>query len=405
MQKFPNYESSSVFPNNIFFTGVVEDRKDPLKLGRVRVRIHGIHTEDKINIPTETLPWASVIHNNSASVSGIGESSVPFLEGSWVVGFFQDGDARQKPILLGSFFGIPEEAADIQTGFYDPRTPEELSAYPRKPEEEPSARNYPKVDTTFGNKLHENDLNRLARNEFVAGLEEESKSSIIEKKNSSRDKNVPTALGFGGVWDEPNSRYDAVYPFNAVTESESGHVFEVDDTPGAERLHEYHRSGTFTEIAPDGSKVQRIVRNNYEIVLQDNFVHIQGVSNITTNGNFNLLSSGSIHLESKNNLALHVHSNVDIRVDGNMVLNVKGGDLDINVESGDLVVNALNVSANISGNLVSSVGGDTEIHTSGDLDLKTDGNVNHVVGGDYNLFVTGKIDMRGNPITLNPDKS
>ena len=35
----------------IWFTGVVEDRNDPDKLGRVRVRCLGYHTEDKKLIP------------------------------------------------------------------------------------------------------------------------------------------------------------------------------------------------------------------------------------------------------------------------------------------------------------------------------------------------------------------
>ena len=37
------------------FYGVVEDRHDPLKIGRVRVRIHGYHTHDKQMISTPDL--------------------------------------------------------------------------------------------------------------------------------------------------------------------------------------------------------------------------------------------------------------------------------------------------------------------------------------------------------------
>ena len=37
----------------VWFTGVVEDRDDPDQLGRVRVRILGYHTEDKIKIPAD----------------------------------------------------------------------------------------------------------------------------------------------------------------------------------------------------------------------------------------------------------------------------------------------------------------------------------------------------------------
>jgi hypothetical protein len=41
-----------------FHVGVVEDRHDPLTMGRVRVRVFGLHSDDRINeVPIETLPW------------------------------------------------------------------------------------------------------------------------------------------------------------------------------------------------------------------------------------------------------------------------------------------------------------------------------------------------------------
>ncbi len=43
------------------FTGVVEDRNDPEYLGRYRVRVLGIHTDDKKVLPTKDLPWAQCI--------------------------------------------------------------------------------------------------------------------------------------------------------------------------------------------------------------------------------------------------------------------------------------------------------------------------------------------------------
>ena len=50
------------------------------------------------------------------------------------------------------------------------------------------------------------------------------------------------------VGPEPKSSYAAKYPHNHVTKTKSGHIIEVDDTPGAERLRTYHKSGTYTEI-------------------------------------------------------------------------------------------------------------------------------------------------------------
>ena len=69
----------------IWYTGVVEDRQDPQYLGRVRVRCIGIHTDDKVELPTADLPWAQcVMPVIGASISGLGHSPAFLVEGSWV---------------------------------------------------------------------------------------------------------------------------------------------------------------------------------------------------------------------------------------------------------------------------------------------------------------------------------
>jgi len=49
------------YPSFNWWQGVVEDRLDPEKIGRVKVRILGHHTEDKNVLPTEDLPFAQVL--------------------------------------------------------------------------------------------------------------------------------------------------------------------------------------------------------------------------------------------------------------------------------------------------------------------------------------------------------
>jgi hypothetical protein len=74
-----------------FYTGVVEDRHDPLYLGRVRVRVYGLHTDDKLLIPTPDLPWSDILMpTTSPSLSGLGLSPHGLVEGSTVMGFFRD---------------------------------------------------------------------------------------------------------------------------------------------------------------------------------------------------------------------------------------------------------------------------------------------------------------------------
>ena len=82
----------------------------------------------------------------------------------------------------------------------------------------------------------------------------------------------------GGFWDEPETSYAALYPHNHVYETEGGHLREYDDTIDNKRIHERHASGTAYEIGDDGTKITRVKKDNYTIVSNDEYVHIQGES-------------------------------------------------------------------------------------------------------------------------------
>ena len=63
-------------------------------------------------------------------------------------------------------------------------------------------------------------------------------------------------------WTEPesaaNTDYQPKYPYNNVTQTESGHTFDMDDTPTRERIRSNHRSGTLIEMHPNDPKVQKL---------------------------------------------------------------------------------------------------------------------------------------------------
>ena len=106
----------------IWWNGVVEDRKDPLMIGRCRVRILGWHTSNKAELPVEDLPWAQVLMPiTSASQTGVGHAPVGPVEGTWVMGFYRDGELAQEPVMVGTLPGIPADYAKQNTGFNDPR--------------------------------------------------------------------------------------------------------------------------------------------------------------------------------------------------------------------------------------------------------------------------------------------
>jgi len=84
-----------------WFVGIVEDIVDPLKNGRVRVRILNEHFN---KIETADLPWAIVMMPiTSAAFDGVGISPTGVFKGSYVVGFYLDGKEKAKPLIMGTF--------------------------------------------------------------------------------------------------------------------------------------------------------------------------------------------------------------------------------------------------------------------------------------------------------------
>ena len=266
----------------VWFIGVVEDRNDPSKLGRVKVRCLGFHTEDKNDIPTEDLPWAHVMHPvTDPSMQGMGSTPSFLVEGTWVVGFFRDAEEKQQPIIMGTLPGYPQTVSDKSKGFNDPN-----EVYPQK------------ENSLSGHALNESDVNRLARNDT------DQAHAIVKTKDDARTTGVPianttddTTDSTNEEWTEQASTYAAVYPKNHVYETESGHIKEFDDTEGAERIHEYHKSGTFYEVDASGNKHTRIVGTNYEVIAGSDFVNVKGTANLTIDSNCNTYIKGNWNIQ------------------------------------------------------------------------------------------------------------
>ena len=326
-----------MYPSFNWWIGVVEDRVDPAMLGRCKVRIVGYHTEIKEELPTADLPWAvPVSPTTSAGISGIGETP-NFIQGASVLGFFADGDEGQQPVIVGSLAGKPRNKnTDPKIGFSDP------------------SGIYPRSDTGTGlNGLQESDLSRLARNAVA-----EEHSSLVNKRAARQEaipraaaphvdsvsSDIPDAVYTRETWEEPHPRFGdadftynesnqepnfdnncSVYPYNKVNETESGHVFEVDDTPNNERIHEYHTAGTFYEIQADGSKTTKVVGDEYEITLKDKKVYIKGSCDVTIGGDARMLVTKDMYLEVGGNLFTSVGGDRITKIVGNDLTEVLSG--------------------------------------------------------------------------------
>ena len=124
-----------------WFVATVEDVNDPLKIGRVRVRV--VNEHDDPSITTNDLLWATpIIPITSASANGVGRSPTGLLPGSHVFGFYLDGHEKQLPMLWGSYAKLPDGtqatndiptlAREINNLVKNPVGPEPATAYAAK---------------------------------------------------------------------------------------------------------------------------------------------------------------------------------------------------------------------------------------------------------------------------------
>ena len=390
-----------------WFVGVVEDRNDPTKLGRVRVRVLGRHSEDLTQVKTTDLPWAHVMHPvTDPSMQGLGHTPSFLTQGSWVVGFFRDTEAQQ-PVIMGSLPGVPESKANYTKGFNDPRgvdSPQE--AYDGDPTYGP----YPGTRNS-GHGVGESDINRLALSKIS-----ETHQSLINRRDErlrgdpetedddEEASGIPTATKpylntlsneaeqeTRGFWEEPNPKgiikdanpyISAAYPYNHVFESESGHITEVDDSPGAERMFRQHTAGTFEEIHPDGSVVTKIIGDNYEIVIGGENIVIKGSQNITVEGSVRELIKGDYIQEIEGDFYQKIHKNHRIKVGAanETHKNGPGG----------------NREEEIVGNHAFNINDDVNGRIGGDVVITSEKSKWEIIGGQYSMIVSAK-KMASNP--------
>ncbi len=565
-----------------WWIGVVEDRDDPLKLGRCRVRIFGLHTDDVSELPTIDLPWAVPMQPiNSAAISGKGIAPVGPVEGTWVVGWFLDGEDMQQPMMIGTIAGyerpnplcaiqsqrsvkqqniatssdgkpiydssgqvvqstnfdntntatnsfiknnLPPLTADQVKLVMDAISTKESSSTPNGPINTTSskvagAQNYgltnskgyvgkyqfgydalallgyvksfgagistsnselskpenwrnadgaplkegigsledyfqnpqkqelimfeymqyhynqlkkngtittysdpayvggilatahngglgnatnfdskdgygtsrsifyklgnlalggdgivpssrtaavgnrdsyapyhpANIDLVWSDKLNDpvlaknkgfEDPNKVYPNCEYSGAPDTNKLArgddshkSLQRKSTIRKTGVNLA-NENTTWDQPESPFCARYPYNQVIETEAGHLLEFDNTPGKERVHLYHKNGTFIEVDVNGTMVRKVVGDNYEVIDRNNYVYVKGAHNLTVDGSTKILV--------KNNAEIEVNGDVNMVGHGDTRINTAG--------TLDLVGNKVNIMGKNGVNVLSDAG-------------------------------------------------
>ena len=470
----PNFMGRDGF---IWFQGCVEDRHDPLYLGRCKIRIVGWHTEDKSDMPTESLPWAYPLQPiTSAAQTGVGISPTGPVEGTWVIGFFRDGEEGQDPVFFGTLGGIPETPANSSEGFFDPRGefPEVHPDAKKKPDAPVNKLNfniddptdnvpYPpsnlefsktKLTANTGNeKILSNRLGVSGTPIFYAKLEEEMNrstypriedldqpttpklargihgqtetdlaSNIVSKKAKLRNSlgslgfttaeektgfnttvTPPRSFEFRDSWFQPDPQqvYRAKYPYNHVHQSESGHVMEVDDTPGFERLHRYHRTGTFEEIGSLGQRITKVVNESFHVGLNNDYSAILGNKYENIAGKLDVVSSKGYYHECKSGIFNFRSSQgfifdrgaagVISLTDAGVVIDAGGGPITLRGSTFNKQFLDGSQTDETRGNYTQKTGGSHTMET-GSISMTSRGTAQIGSGGDVTILAAGALE-------------
>ena len=353
--------------NPQFFIGVVEDIHDPSRLNRVRTRIFGKHTEDKTLLPTGKLPWYNVVMPvTSASTSGIGQT-LGLVQGSWVFGTFIDGPNEQDALILGSLPGESTKPVQDGEGFKDPEL-----IYPKASgPDTPNAAAQPNA-SVYKNRVAQRVVNiPIATRPQLSSLSDEAKP---------KDESVSLP--------DPQTYHQPQYPYNKVTQTESGHIIEQDDTPGYERLSSTHCSGTSTDVIHDGSKIDTIVGDGYSVYSKDNTVYIVGNCNLAVDGDVNVKCGGNYVIDVEGDMITNVLGNVKTKIGGDAITEVVGK-REFNVGTTDLLKVGDGQTISIGDDQLTEIGVDQILKVGANRSSNVLTNDTLIVGGERSTSITG----------------
>jgi hypothetical protein len=271
-------------------------------------------------------------------------------------------------VILGSLPGRPSELSNTSKGFYDPN-----GIYPKYKDESDVNRLAVNLKDSENNEVNPHLALTLRRSTRITGI-----ATADFNTYTAADDSIINASD-GDTFDQPSIPYNASYPYNHVYESESGHIIEIDDTSGAERIYESHRTGTSYEIDSNGNRTDIIKGTHYTLVSDSNKHFIQGDSDITIDGRHKIYIN-------KNNVE---NNHYDIQIGAGASINIQVDDGDVNVHT-------------VQGKINMNAGGDYNLKVGGNMNVVVEGSISETVEGNKTSNTTGAVVHRGSTIDLNP---
>ena len=204
------------------------------------------------------------------------------------------------------------------------------------------------------------------------------------------------------LWNHPIPSDDSHYGHSSIRQTKSGHVFEVDDTLGNERIGEHHKSGTSRTIKADGSTDIIIVGDAWITIIRDGHILINGEVNVTMSKTVKLHCK-KLELEVEGDMSTTVHGNYNLKVDKNYALEVIGEVSEKIV--GDKKLNCKNHSSTVAGELKETVSKGYTSTVGKDCNIISTGNTSITGGTGASLKTAGSLSLGGSSVGIDSASS
>ncbi len=181
----------------------------------------------------------------------------------------------------------------------------------------------------------------------------------------------------------------SIYPYNQVSRSLTGHVYEVDDTPGNERVLIKHADGAGVELGVDGSITISALTNRIEVTGGEQRITVIGDAKLTYQGNVDMKVAGEFNIDC-NEFNVNVKNNKTEVIGGTETKEVFKG-----------VTNSVvgNVANFVTEQVTDTVLGGHQYNVKGNVDYNINGNVGFYSSGEMNVTSEDYINLASDNVT------
>jgi hypothetical protein len=385
-----------------FYRAIIEDNEDPIDVGRVRVRIFGMHSLDPQETPVEHLPWAEPclplyysggqnLDNQLQGSEGryTGGGSEPFQppDKTSDIPTYAFSDETMEEYGTGGILTVPKKGNMVWIFFEggDHMRPHYFAMATKKPDWE---RQKQKIVEDIKTKRENAEAWREV---FESIVDKNQHTGSVPAQAALLETNTRVEmpkLEFFNVDEETN------YNMTSYT-SPGGITHVIVNTDGKERHYICHKSEL--QYMEHTGQSKRIVGNLGFATSQNVNTDPNDFEELIAN-NYELHIGGDMDVFVRKSKSVQIEGDHQVNVGKNLSLVTREGNVNIIVEKGDA-----NVSVN-TGKLNAYAAGDVQVNTESnarinvgqDAFLNVTGNVNAEVSGAISLSSVGSISVNSN---------